>query len=85
MQDVKNIGGRHLVPNGVPLATYEFKPSVAPDAPLVFLGRVEEIKGPHIAIKVAQRTGVPLIIAGNVPAEYIRWFERTWRLSGRPD
>jgi glycosyltransferase involved in cell wall biosynthesis len=75
MQGVKDIGGWHLVPNGVPLSTYEYKPSVAPDAPLVFLGRVEEIKGPHIAIKVAQRTGVPLIIAGNVPAEYTRWFD----------
>lgn len=75
MQDVKDIGGWHLVPNGVPLATYDFKPSVAPDAPLVFLGRVEEIKGPHIAIDVSRRAGVPLIIAGNVPTEYKGWFD----------
>jgi glycosyltransferase involved in cell wall biosynthesis len=72
---VEDIGAWHLVYNGVPLATYDFKGSVAPDAPLAFLGRIEEIKGPHIAIEVARRTGLPLIIAGNIPAEYKSWFE----------
>lgn len=55
------------IPNGVPLETYTFTPRVAPDAPLVFLGRLEHIKGPHVAIEVAQRSGRSLIIAGNVP------------------
>jgi glycosyltransferase involved in cell wall biosynthesis len=41
----------------------------------VFLGRVEEIKGPHIAIEVAKRAGIPLVIAGNVPSEYQSWFD----------
>jgi len=74
-REVEHIGAWHLVYNGVPLATYDFKASVAPDAPLVFLGRVEEIKGPHIAIDVARRTGLPLVIAGNIPAECKSWFE----------
>ena len=43
-----------------------------PDAPLVFLGRVEEIKGPHLAIEIARRASVPLVIAGNVPPEHQR-------------
>jgi glycosyltransferase involved in cell wall biosynthesis len=74
-REVEDIGAWHLVYNGVPLATYDFKTSVAPDASLVFLGRVEEIKGPHIAIEVSRRTGLPLVIAGNIPAEYKNWFE----------
>lgn len=52
--------------NGVPMDTYTFQPTVEDDAPLVFLGRVERIKGAHTAIQVAQRTGRRLIIAGNV-------------------
>ena len=35
-------------------------------APLVFLGRLDRIKGPHHAIAVAKRLGRRLIIAGNV-------------------
>jgi glycosyltransferase involved in cell wall biosynthesis len=75
MRDVEDIGAWHMVFNGVPLTTYDFRPAVAPDAPLVFLGRIEEIKGPHIAIEVAKRAGVPLVIAGNIPAEYKGWFD----------
>lgn len=74
-QHVEDIGDWHLVYNGVPLATYDFKACVAPDAPLAFLGRIEEIKGPHIAIEVARRAGLPLVIAGNIPPEHKGWFE----------
>jgi glycosyltransferase involved in cell wall biosynthesis len=59
----------HVVYNGVPLAKYTFQMTVPADAPLVFLGRVEEIKGPHLAIEVARRSQRRLIIAGNIPAE----------------
>lgn len=75
MQPVADIGRWHLVPNGVPLATYPFVADPGPDAPLMFLGRVEAIKGPHLAIEVARRTGLPLVIAGNVPPEHQGWFE----------
>ncbi len=51
--------------NGVDLDSYEFKRSVAPDAPLVFLGRLEPIKGAHHAIQIAYATGKKLVIAGN--------------------
>lgn len=59
--------GGHWVPihNCVDLGTYTFQPEVAPDAPLVFLSRIERIKGAHTAIALAQRTGRRLIIAGN--------------------
>jgi len=42
-----------------------FSPHVPADAPLVFLSRVEHIKGAHWAIEIARRTGQRLIIAGN--------------------
>jgi glycosyltransferase involved in cell wall biosynthesis len=41
-----------------------FSPIVPDDAPLVFLSRVEHIKGAHWAIEIARRTGQRLIIAG---------------------
>lgn len=73
--DVRHLGRWSMVPNGVPLATYDFAPHVAPDAPLVFLGRVEEIKGPHLAIEMARRTGRRLVIAGNIPEDKRAWVE----------
>lgn len=53
--------------NGVPLDVYDFEPEVDEDAPLVFLGRIERIKGTHTAVEVARRSGRRLVIAGNVP------------------
>lgn len=58
-------GSWTVIPNGVPVSRYTFRPTVADDAPLVFLGRVERIKGAHTAIEVARRTGRRLVIAGN--------------------
>jgi glycosyltransferase involved in cell wall biosynthesis len=55
--------------NGVDTSRYTPTASVPPDAPLVFLGRVERIKGPHHAIAIARRSGRRLVIAGNVAAE----------------
>lgn len=74
MKPVADIGRWHLVPNGVPLHKFPFVADPDADAPLMFLGRVEAIKGPHLAIEVAQRTHMPLVIAGNVPAEHRSWF-----------
>ena len=75
MADVVHIGHWDMVPNGVPIARYDATGGVAHDAPLVFLGRVEEIKGPHLAIEIAKRTGHRLVIAGNVPDDKRGWFE----------
>jgi glycosyltransferase involved in cell wall biosynthesis len=75
MIEATALAGRwHLVPNGVSLDTYAFRARVDPNAPLVFLGRIEEIKGPHLAIEVARRTGLKLILAGNVPDAHRAWF-----------
>jgi glycosyltransferase involved in cell wall biosynthesis len=60
-------GRFHVVYNGVPLESYCATERVSGDAPLTYLGRVEEIKGVHLAIEVAMKSGRRLIIAGNIP------------------
>lgn len=75
MREVAAIGRWDLVPNGVPLDRYRLRAEIDADAPFVFLGRVEEIKGPHLAIEIARALGAPLVIAGNVPAEKQGWFD----------
>ncbi|MFD2288831.1 glycosyltransferase [Pedobacter petrophilus] len=62
--------------NGVDLAFYHFNNEISADAPLVFLGRIEPIKGTHTAIQVALATKKKLVIAGNIPNEYINYFEQ---------
>ena len=63
---MRPIAPSYAVFNGVPLSTYTFRDRVEPDAPLVFLGRVERIKGAHTAIEIARQSGRRLVIAGNV-------------------
>lgn len=75
MEQVRDIGDWTMIPNGVPLGDYTFEPHVPSDAPLVFLGRVEEIKGPHLAIELSRRTQRRLIIAGNIPPEKKDWVD----------
>ena len=59
-------GGEWLgIPNFADTDQLSFVPSVGADAPLVFLSRVESIKGAHWAIEIARRTGRRLLIAGN--------------------
>jgi glycosyltransferase involved in cell wall biosynthesis len=76
IEPVADLGTWHLVYNGVPLKSFDFAPRVAPDAPLVFLGRIEHIKGTHLAIEIAKRSGLPLVIAGNLPDEHRSYFEQ---------
>jgi glycosyltransferase involved in cell wall biosynthesis len=78
-KDVEGIGRWHMVPNGVDMKTYDFQPATTSDAPLVFLGRLEEIKGPHLAIEIARGTGSRLILAGNIPEEHRTWFDAVVR------
>jgi glycosyltransferase involved in cell wall biosynthesis len=61
----KGGGNWSSVHNSVDVRRYRFQPSVSPEAPLVFLSRVERIKGAHTAIAIAKRAGRPLMIAGN--------------------
>ena len=59
-------GGKWLaIPNFVDTNQFRYVPAVADKAPLVFLGRIERIKGAHLAIAIAKLAGRELIIAGN--------------------
>jgi glycosyltransferase involved in cell wall biosynthesis len=70
-------GKWRAIPNAVDFNLYNPTAEVGQDAPLVFLGRIEKIKGCHTAIDVAKELGRKLIIAGNVSTlpEEIRYFE----------
>jgi glycosyltransferase involved in cell wall biosynthesis len=62
----RRAGGEwRAIHNFVDVDFFQFRPERAADAPLVFLSRVERIKGAHTAIAVARLTGRRLIIAGN--------------------
>lgn len=69
-QFIARLGAAHggdwrAIPNFVDPARFRFRGSVAPTAPLVFLSRIESIKGAHTAIAVARAAGRRLILAGN--------------------
>lgn len=68
----------HMVHNGAPAAAYTPRAAVPDDAPLLFLGRLEAIKGPHLAIAAARQSGRALVLAGNLPddAESRAFFAR---------
>jgi glycosyltransferase involved in cell wall biosynthesis len=58
-------GDWYGIPNFADTEALTINASVPADAPLVFLSRVESIKGAHWAIEIARRTKQRLIIAGN--------------------
>jgi glycosyltransferase involved in cell wall biosynthesis len=62
-----NVAGKwEVVYNAIDFSKYTLVENVPEDAPLIFLGRIEKVKGCHTAIKVALETGNRLIIAGNI-------------------
>jgi glycosyltransferase involved in cell wall biosynthesis len=61
------VAGRwETVYNAIEFDKYFLRPCVPSNAPLIFLGRLEKVKGCHTAIKVAKATNSNLIIAGNI-------------------
>src|SRR5581483_4044973 len=60
--DLPNVLG--VVRNGIQLKQFRFMPNK--DRYLLWMGRICEEKAPHLAIEVAQRTGLPLVMAGQV-------------------
>ncbi len=61
--------------NGVDTSTYEFH--IQPQDPpyLAFLGRLSPEKGPHHAIEIAKRVGLPLKMAGKIDVVDREYFE----------
>jgi glycosyltransferase involved in cell wall biosynthesis len=72
---IKDIGEAHAVYNFAPVEKYSAEKLISADAPLAFLGRMESIKGPHIAIEVAKGANRRLVLAGNIPPGGQGWFD----------
>ncbi|QNN43020.1 glycosyltransferase [Pedobacter roseus] len=73
-----NVSGRwETVYNAIDFSKYDPADQVKPDAPLMFLGRMDQIKGLHTAIEVALETGNRLLIGGNIPdtADNLSYFK----------
>lgn len=73
-----NVAGNwQTVYNAIDFASYQLNTTLPTDAPLIFLGRLDKIKGAHTAIKVAKATGNKLILAGNKPhtPDNLQYFE----------
>jgi glycosyltransferase involved in cell wall biosynthesis len=63
-----NVAGNwKTIYNAIDFNNYKLQEQVKDDAPLIFLSRLDKIKGPHIAIQIALKTGNKLILAGNMP------------------
>ncbi len=63
-----NVAGKwETVYNTIDFSLYQLHETIDNDAPLMFLGRLDKIKGVHTAINVAKATNQTLIIAGNIP------------------
>jgi glycosyltransferase involved in cell wall biosynthesis len=60
--DLSNVLG--VVRNGIQVGQFRFTPSK--NNYLLWMGRICEEKAPHLAIEVARRTGLPLVLAGQV-------------------
>ena len=63
---IETSGNWTTVYNAIDFNSYILSSQVEPDAPLMFLGRIEKVKGAHNAIVVAKATGNKLILAGNI-------------------
>lgn len=81
-----------VVPNGIALDCFETASARAKDHDrhgLLWLGRICEEKAPHLALEIAERTAMPIILAGQVyPFSYHQqYFERevAARLRAMPD
>jgi len=72
---VRSTGRWHVVHNSVPTERFACSESVPADAPLAFLGRIEPLKGPHLALDIAAGVGRRLVLAGNVADEHRPFFE----------
>ncbi|GLY14893.1 glycosyltransferase family 4 protein [Kineosporia rhizophila] len=58
---------RATIHHGIDLAQFTFRPD--PGEYLLFMGRMHPDKGAHLAIEVARRVGLPLVMAGIIQDE----------------
>ena len=63
-----------MVHHGIRVESYRFERQKQDY--LAFIGRIAPIKGVHLAIEVARRTGIPLKIAGEIQPVFRPYWER---------
>jgi len=74
-----NIAGSwKTIYNAIDFSKYDLQDQVEENAPLMFLGRMDKIKGLHHAIDVALATNNKLWIGGNIPntPDNLRYYEQ---------
>jgi glycosyltransferase involved in cell wall biosynthesis len=70
---------REIMPNlrtihhGIDLSCYRYQEKKQPY--MSFLGRIAPMKGAHVAIEIAQRTGIPLKMAGEIQPVFRGYYE----------
>lgn len=72
---IKPYAKADAVYNGVDFSKYELTEKLDDEGYLVFLGRIEPIKGTHTAIEIALQTQKKLVIAGNIPEDQQGYFD----------
>lgn len=77
LQRLDNHQRWYVVPNFTDTDT--LTPSTKEKEYLVFLGRIEDIKGTNEAIQVAKKSNLPLVIAGNIAPEHQHYFDEKVR------
>lgn len=71
LPDLNYVG---VIYNAIDMGSYKFEPDKSDY--FVFLSRLSPLKAPHLAIEVAKRAGVKLIMAGKVdPGSDAKYFE----------
>jgi glycosyltransferase involved in cell wall biosynthesis len=73
---INTVARAYAIYNFVPMERYSFSATVDADAPLIFLGRIEDIKGTALAVDVARKANRRLLIAGNIPEGKEAYFEK---------
>jgi glycosyltransferase involved in cell wall biosynthesis len=72
----KGIAGLNAVAtiyNGLPMDHYPF--SKSPGAYVLYVGRITPLKGTHIAVQVAEKMKIPMVLAAKLEPEHQKYFE----------
>lgn len=65
----------HIIPNSINVEKFNDDEDVEKEH-LMFLGRIEYIKGAREAVEIALATKTKLVIAGNIPDEHQEYFDK---------
>ena len=70
---METMAKRSTIQHGIRMGDYHLQETKRPY--LSFIGRLAPVKGPHLAIEVAKKTGIPLKIAGEIQPLFRNYFE----------